>query len=118
MPLLNLEVDQYIPCALHLFMGIMRLLINQLVEKTCSSSDLATQLELVITQAPIKIKLPQKSKKKETMYDFVKKIEKARLQRPDFIRILQHYKLILTCYNKYAKTTKGTLCMHITQTVS
>ena len=71
MPLLDLTLEQYVPCTLHLFMAIMRLLIQLLAKQTTKSEALGAALEVVLTNPAIGIQLPVKPKsdKKDTPYD-------------------------------------------------
>ena len=88
-PLIEIDLQHTIPCNLHVFMAIMRKLVELLAEETAHNTELAEEWECVMKT--LKITLPAKNNTgKKT---FIQRIKKARIGRPDYLHILKSREL-------------------------
>lgn len=93
-------MQRIIPCILHLSMAITRTLLKLLVKDTKLNSKLANELQVRLESKQIGIKLPKNSSKNaDKKYTFEEQIEKARLQRPELLRILEQQEYLLDALN-------------------
>lgn len=101
-PLFKVALDHIVPCMLHCFMGIMRKLLELLVEEVFHRRRLQQRFEEIFTS--LHLKLPKQEKKKART--LVERVKKARFGRPDFLRILENRKLFLDCLAEEANTER------------
>jgi hypothetical protein len=79
---------------LHVFMGLMRCLLNQLVIESKHDDKFMKALQQAFTN--MDIKLPEKSSKDPSKkFTFEEQIKKARFQRTDFMNILEQRHTLL-----------------------
>jgi hypothetical protein len=87
---------------LHASMAVIRVMLNKLCQDGDDNPALAAALAKVLEEV-CKIKLaPEKRKKKDKARTFSERIAKSRLQRPEFLNIVENQEALLEAFRKHS----------------
>jgi hypothetical protein len=87
-------------------MGIARVLLSKLFIEADNNNALAQEISERFKSKIFGIKIPDEKKEGGGVLTMAQRLKKARLQRPDYIKILQNQDYLLGALDKASKTDK------------